>query len=283
MRPAWWVICSRELRDLWIGGKALHLILIYTVLLGIYAFLLASNAEVKLLPLKEMVLEMVRASIMVALFISLLIGADSVSGERERATLEGLLLTPASRRQIVFGKLLAAVSPWPVALAVSIPYWSVLAKGDPVFSQALLWGVVLGTLLAPACAALGMIVSMLCNSNKSSMLVSIGLYLLLLLPTELARPGRNPTAAEVRRAVAYQWVNPWDAASTLLGKTLMNDAPLRDVWVLLVLPVLFTVIVLGLVFLYGNRGVRLEAAAPQRWQLFWARWGHVPGLTTRHD
>ena len=33
--PAWWIVFSRELADLWIGGKALYLILAFSVLLGI--------------------------------------------------------------------------------------------------------------------------------------------------------------------------------------------------------------------------------------------------------
>src|SRR5207244_12629406 len=88
--PTWWIVFSRELHDLWIGGKALYLILIYAVLLGIYSYLFASNSELNLLPLKQMVLEIVKAAIAVGLFICLIIGADSFSGERERATLEGL-------------------------------------------------------------------------------------------------------------------------------------------------------------------------------------------------
>ena len=52
--PAWWIVLTRELRDLWVGGKALVMILIYSVLLGGYSYLLASNAEVALLPVPEM-------------------------------------------------------------------------------------------------------------------------------------------------------------------------------------------------------------------------------------
>src|SRR5256885_15588599 len=101
MRPAWWIVFTRELRDLWVGGKALYLILIYTLLLGVYSYLFASNTELQLLPLKLMVLEIVKASVAVGMFVCLIIGADSFSGERERGTLEALLLTPASRQQIV--------------------------------------------------------------------------------------------------------------------------------------------------------------------------------------
>lgn len=282
MKSAWWVICARELRDLWIGGKALYLILIYCVMLGLYSFLLASNAEVQLLPRKEMVVEMVKASIAAALLLSLLIGADSIVGERERATLEALLLTPASRRQLVLGKLLAAVSPWPVALAISIPYWAVLSKGDPVFGQALLWGTLVGTLLAPAVAGMGILVSLWSNTNKGSMLVSLSLYLLMLIPTELARPGRTATAAEVRRALVYLWVNPWDAAASFLGNVMMFDARPADVAYQLTLPVVFPLLILGALFVYGYRGLRLEAGVAARLQATWRRWtsGKPPSALT---
>lgn len=277
--PTWRVVLSRELRDLWIGGKALHLILIYSVLLGIYSYLLASNAEVNLLPLKEMVLEMVKASIAVSLFISLIIGADSVSGERDRATLEGILLTPASRRQIVGGKLLAAISPWPVALAITIPFWMVMSKGDVVFWQALLWGTLLGTLLAPALAALGMLVSICSNTNKTSMMVSLCLYLLLLLPTEMmAGPAKvQRTAAQWIRAEFLDWINPMAASSRFLFKTMVNELPPAGLWYWFTMPVLFTVVIFLLLFGYASPRLRLEAETAGKFRSYWGRCRNLVG------
>jgi ABC-2 type transport system permease protein len=266
------VVFSRDLRDLWIGGKALYLILIYSVMLGLYSFLLASNAEVQLLPRTEMVTEMVKASIAVALFIGLLIGADSICGERERGTIEALLLTPASRRQLLMGKLAGAISPWPIALAVSIPYWAVLSKGDPVFGQALLWGTVVGTLLAPAVAGLGMLVSIWSNTNKGAMFVSLGLFLLMLIPVEVQRPGRTATAAEIKRAAVYLWTNPWDGAASFLGNVMMFGARPADVAYQLTLCVAFPVLVLGALLVFGHRALRLEASVAARLQAVWRRW-----------
>lgn len=270
--PVWWIVFWRELRDLWVGGKALTLILLYSLLLGIYSYMLAANAEVNLLPLREMILEMVKASIAVGLFICLIIAADSFSGERERGTLETVLLTPASRRQIAVGKFLAAVSPWPVALAIAIPYWAVLAKGDPVFGEALLWGSVLGTVLAPALAGLGMLVSVWCKSNKTSMLVSLVLYLLLLLPTELSRPGRVETAAEVRKNLLYSLVNPWDAAANFLGKVFINRLSIEAVWWLPTLCVLFATIVLVVLFVFATGRLRLDPGVAGKLRVLWERW-----------
>jgi ABC-2 type transport system permease protein len=258
--PVWRVVLWRELRDQWIGGKALSMILIYTILLGIYAYLFASNSELNLLPLKQMVLEIVKAAVFVGLFICMIIGADSVSGERERATLEGLLLTPTSRREILVGKFLSALSPWPVALAVAIPYWVVLSKGEPVLGQALLWGPLMGTLLAPAFTGLGMLVSVWCNSNKTSMLVSVALYLVLILPAEyagLATVTVSSQAAE--RSNLFQLANPMAANDRLLHDVIIGNAPVHQVWLWMTTPVVFPILVLAVLFLYAGPSLQLEA------------------------
>ncbi len=257
--PVWRIVLWRELRDQWIGGKALTMILIYTILLGIYAYLFASNSELNLLPLKQMVLEIVKAAVFVGLFICLIVGADSVSGERERATLEGLLLTPTSRREIVVGKFLSALSPWPVALAVAIPYWVVLSKGDPALGQALLWGPLMGTLLAPAFTGLGMLVSMWCSSNKTSMLVSVALYLVLILPATysgLATVTVSTQAAE--RSNLFQMANPMAAGVRVLSDVVMSDAPVRQVLLWMTAPVVFPILVLAALFLYAGPSLQLE-------------------------
>jgi ABC-2 type transport system permease protein len=269
--PTWWVILSRELHDLWIGGKALHLVLLYTILLGIYSFLLASNAEVNLLPLKEMILEVVKAAIAVCLLMSMIIAADSITAERERATLEGLLLTPASRRQIVLGKFLAAISPIPVALVITVPYLAVLSKGDPVFGAATLWLFVLGGLLVPALAALGMLASIWSHSTKASMLVTLALYLMMLLPAEIIRPGKVMTAAELRKSLLIQSINPIDAVSKFLGRVLVLDAPPGEHWLLLSMPAAIGVFLLVLLFAVASPRLRLEAGAGRRLRALWRR------------
>jgi ABC-type transport system involved in multi-copper enzyme maturation permease subunit len=269
--PTWWVIMSRELRDLWIGGKGLHVVLLYTILLGIYAFLLASNNEVNLLPLKEMILEMVKAAIAVCLLMGMMIAADTITSERERLTLEGLLLTPASRPQIVFGKFMAALSPIPIALVVTVPYLFVLSKGDPVFQAATLWLFVIGGLLVPALAALGLLATIWSNTTKSSMLVTLALYLLMLLPAEIIRPGKVMTASELKKSLIIQSLNPVDAINKFLGRILVLDAPPAENWSLLAMPALFGLFVLVLVFAVASPRLRLETTTWRRMRQLWQR------------
>lgn len=263
--PAWRVVCGRELRDLWVGGKALYLILVYCALLAILTFLFSYNYELSLLPLNEMMLEIVKDSVAAGVGICLIIGADSVSGERERATLEGLLLAPAHRGQIVLGKFLAAVSPWPVAAALAVPYVLVLSRGDPLVWQALREGFVTGSLLAPAFAGLGMLVSIRCESNKTSMLVSLGIYLGLLLPAVAAfNPTAQASAAMQMRADAFQWMNPVAAAARVLHEGILRQAPPAALWFWLTSPVMFAVVVLVALFVFASRRVRLQAASDLR-------------------
>jgi len=268
--PTWWLVFTRELADLWIGGKALNLILIYSVLLGVLTYVLATNSELSLIPPKEMVYETLKNAMAVSLFICLIIGADSLSGERERATLESLLLTPTSRRQIVVGKFLAGISPWPVSLVIAIPFLNVLSQGDEVLGPAVFWGALLGSVLALAYYGLGMLVSFWSNSNRTSYFVSLGIYILFLVPAQL--PGRAQTGA---MGQFLQWVNPVAATNHFLSKHLVNYRTLAEFWPWLIPPIVFSAVVLGLLFLYAGPGLRLQAGKASR---FWSRLARIAGL-----
>ena len=191
--------------------------------------------------------------IAVGLFVSLVISADSISGERERATLEGLLLTPTSRRQIVVGKFLAAVSPWPAVLVISIPYLALLSPDDEVLGLALLWGALLGSLLVVLFTSLGMLVSIWSNSNKASLSLSLVLYILFLIPTQL--PGTAKTGAVGQ---FIQMVNPLEASNHFLMKVLVSSQNPEIMGSWLMAPVLFAVLVCGLLFWYASPALRLE-------------------------
>ncbi|MGH9147266.1 MAG: ABC transporter permease subunit, partial [Vicinamibacterales bacterium] len=262
----------RELSELWLGGKAPVLLLIFSVLLGIMTWVMASNSELSLIPPQEMTYETLKAAIAVGLFISMIIGADSISGERERATLEGLLLTPTSRRQIVIGKFLAGISPWPVAMLIAVPYMWVLSQGNEVFRAAVPWGAVLGTVLAPAFTGMGMLASFWSNSNKTSLFTGLGLYVLFLLPSQL--PGRAQTGVA---GSLLQQVNPIAATNHFLSKVLVNNRTLEEWWPFLISPVVFALLVYALLFLYAAPGLRLDAGRSSK---FWSSVGRRLGVAT---
>src|SRR5438067_1394281 len=121
-KRGWAIVGAQEARDLWLGGRGLALSLAFSLLLSVLAYLTATNRALNFLEQRESVNLTLQVAIAVGALLALLAAADTVSGERERGTLEALLLTPVSRLQLTSGKLGAALTLWLAAFAITIPY-----------------------------------------------------------------------------------------------------------------------------------------------------------------
>lgn len=261
--PAWRLVLNKELADLWIRGRALLLLLAYSILLGIMAHIYSVDILLNLLPPREAFYEILKNAMAVSTFVGLIIGADSLSGERDRATLESLLLTPIRRRHVIVAKLLAGLSVWPVAYVIAVPYLSVLATGDRVFASALLWGAITGTMLVLGYTGIGMLISFWSSSNRVSYFVSLGIYALLLLPTELPGDAVEP-AGQI-----LQWVNPIAAANHFLANHIVDYQSAAQFWTWLISPAALAVLSIGSLLTYASSTLRLEAGGASN--KFWVR------------
>jgi ABC-type Na+ efflux pump permease subunit len=250
----WWLIFKQECVEMWAGGRVLRFLALYAVLMSVTAYLLATNNDLKLVTMKASVVVAVTSTITFGLFMGLVIGAESISGERERATLEPLLLTPSGSRQIVLGKFLAALSPWPAAFVLSVPYLATLSHWDPVLWTALFWCAVLGSLLAVAFVGFGMLVSIWSDSSKVSLFICLLVYAGLLIPAQLPTEFLNSSGGVVVSAI-----DPLESASRLLTMVVDENRPLSQAWVYLVAPAVMTAVIVGVLFLHSARRVRLAA------------------------
>jgi ABC-2 type transport system permease protein len=154
-RRAWLVVAEQELRDLWLGGRGLALTFAYSLLLSVITYLTATNSVLNFLEQREAVNLTLQIGVAFGALLVLLTTADALSGERERGSLESLLLAPVQRADLVAGKGMAALSIWLVAFVVSIPYLWFLARGVGIVGVALAGGLVVGTLLSLFLAGLG--------------------------------------------------------------------------------------------------------------------------------
>jgi ABC-type Na+ efflux pump permease subunit len=263
---AWWVVCRRDLQEHWVGGRALMLLLLYTVVIGVMTYLMVSSSQVDLTPPKEMVWSTLQTCMYVGVFMGLLIGADTLSGARDRAALETLLLTPASRTQIVLGKFLASMSPWPAAMAVTFPCLLFVAQGDPILYPALEWVGLVGTLLVLGFTGLGMLISFWSDSNRTSLFTSLTLYLLFLLPALLPGQAQKGLVGKF-----FQRSNPLAGADEFLEKVIVNNRSLHDYGSWLRGPFVFPTVVLILLFLYAGPRLRLQAGGASLFRLPWSR------------
>ncbi len=106
--------------------------------------------------------------------------ADLISGERERQTLDLLLVTPLSRRQIVVGKLVAALGSLLLLILLALPIQAVAVLIGGVGLEELAVGMVLLILTATTYGCAGLYWSARLRSTRAAMLFS---YITMLVGT----------------------------------------------------------------------------------------------------
>jgi ABC-2 type transport system permease protein len=129
------------------------------------------------------------------LMVASVIAADSFAGEKERKTLEALLYTPTTDRELLVAKLLSA---WVPATAVSwggfILYaivanaaaWSTMGH---IFFPTLMW-IVLALWVAPAVAGLGLGVTVLISARAQGFQEAYQMGAIVVLPILLLLIGQ---------------------------------------------------------------------------------------------
>jgi ABC-2 type transport system permease protein len=150
------------------------------------------------------------------------IAADSFAGEKERKTLEALLYTPTSDRELYIAKLLG---PWLASIAVSLISWAVyavivnvLAAGDVGRPVALttLWAIILFW-LGPAVGALAIAILVVISARVRGFQEAYQLGGVVVLPVVLLLVAQllGAIVLDARLAVLIGAV-VWATAATVL-------------------------------------------------------------------
>jgi ABC-2 type transport system permease protein len=251
--PAWVVVLQQELRDVWLGGRGLVLSFAFSVLVGIIAYLVATNTDLNFLEQRESTSLTLQVAIAVGGLLTLLVAADAVSGERERGTLETLLLTPTSRRELASGKLLAALSLWFAAFVITVPYVWFLGHGVGIVDEALVAGLAVGTLVAVFLASLGLLISCFAASNRVSLSLSLFVLLAFLAPTQLPAGAQQAWAGDLLLRV-----NPLAAGERYVSKIVVSGHDWSQDLSWLLSPVIGAVAFATAAILVGGRYIRLR-------------------------
>jgi ABC-2 type transport system permease protein len=246
--PAWLVVAGQELRDLWIAGRALAMMLAFSALVSVTTYLVATNQALNFLEQREAVNLTLQIGVAVGALIVLLGSADALSGERERGTLESLLLTPAPRRDLVIGKGLAAMSLWLGAFLVLIPYVWFIGRGIGIVGVSLLSGLGIGTLLAVFLAGLGLLISALAGSNRMSLSISLFILLALYAPNQLPTGAQQGWVGDLLLRI-----DPFSSASHYLGRIVVDGYSAGQDASWLLSPVVAAVLVTTGALIFGGR------------------------------
>lgn len=182
VQPGWYIIFSREFHRIWLGWGGPLFLLTTSLCFSIYVVLLAIDPEINVISQQKMIDQTLSVTIFVGMVVVLLIGANSISGERDSKSLETLLLTPIPRWQLAIGKLLTTLSLWIGLILISIPYLALIAKGTDTLAVSLFILLIPGTLLIILSAGIGVLVSGLAPTNFFSFLCAVSILLLIAAP-----------------------------------------------------------------------------------------------------
>ncbi len=246
--PGWLIVAGQEFHDLWFSWRAPILMLAFSLLLSLLTYLAAISNDLNFLDQKDTVNLVIQVAIVVGVTLSLLTTADSMSGERERGTLETLLLTPVTPRQIVAGKLLASLSVWPVGLIITIPYIWALRIGAGLFADAVIAGAVVGSLLTITFSCLGVIISTFSRSNRTSLAASFFIFFALVAPTQFPSGALKGWFGDL-----FLRIDPMTASQSLTREIVVNNHSWGSNLSLLAAPVVAALVGLVATFILTSR------------------------------
>ena len=197
-------------------GAALYLV--GCGVLSVFSLLLVSNTELSLLDNAQAVYIMSSIIIAIALLIAVIRGSDGFAGERERETLETLLITPVSPAEVAIAKLMGLIFSWLVLFIISIPYlWAVGSTGQNL-NSALQYLFISGTLLVVIFGGFTLAISARMRTFKGTMSIGLTAFLLSGSPILLGPSLRQSTVGRF-----IDLLNPFANALNMLDSVIVDS------------------------------------------------------------
>jgi ABC-type transport system involved in multi-copper enzyme maturation permease subunit len=217
MNPIWPLI-SKEIQEDFMAARGMFFLVVASMVLSAFSILLISNTELSLLDNAEAVYMMAGIIIALAAMIAVIRGSDGFAGERERETLEPLMLAPVTGHQIALAKLLGILFSWVCLYIMVIPYlWAVGSTGQNLI-QTLIYVFVTGIFIVSIFGGLGLALSAIMRTFKGVLSVNLAILLLLGSPVVL---GSSLRQSRVGRILDY--LNPLADALNTLDRVIIDS------------------------------------------------------------
>lgn len=246
------IILFEDLKQFWQSGLASGILFFYSLGLGIISYLFATNIEFSITPPEKMVFQVVQVMISFGTFLAVLLAADAISGERERDSLEALLLTPTKKSDLVMARYLGSLAIWPVVFLVTLPFIGVLAPTRDVFLKASVWGAIVGTLIVMSFSGIAMIISITMQSNKISMLASLLVLIGFIMPSQL------PLSTNTQFGKYFGMIHPIISPNQFLSDLISKNIPVQPELKYLLSPFILVILVGVSLFVYFTPRLQLN-------------------------
>ncbi len=211
-------IMAKECREDIFAVRGMGLYLTAAMVLSAFGLLLVGNTELSLLDNAQAVYMMAGIILALAALIAVVRGSDAFAGERDRQTLEALLVTPVSGNELAAGKLAALMISWLFLYLLAVPYiWAVGSSGQNLL-PALLYLFVTGTILIVIFGSLVLGLSARVRSFKGAMSSGLILFLFAAAPVAL-----GPSLRQSSVGLILDWLNPFAIAMNMLDAVIIDS------------------------------------------------------------
>jgi ABC-2 type transport system permease protein len=239
--------CAEEI----FSSRGATLYLVGCGVLSVFSLLLVSNTELSLLDNAQAVYMMSAIIITLALLIAVIRGSDGFAGERERETLETLLVTPVSPAKIAVAKLMGLIFSWLVVFVFAIPYlWAVGSTGQNLLST-LIYLFIAGTLLVVIFGGFTLAISARMRTFKGALSIGLSAFLLSGSPILIGPSLRQSTVGRF-----VDLINPFANALNMLDSVVVDN-----------LGVLFQIMPLAIMVFYTIAAIWVLSMTTRRVEL----------------
>jgi ABC-type transport system involved in multi-copper enzyme maturation permease subunit len=225
-------IALKECREDVFAVRGMGLYLTASLVLSAFAIMLVGNTELSLLDNAQAVYMMAGIVLSLAVLVAVVRGSDGFAGERDRETLEALLISPVSGEELALGKLAALMVSWFLLYLLAVPYiWAVGSSGQNLLST-LLYLFLVGTILMTIFGSFILSLSARVRSFKGAMSAGLILFLFSAAPVAL-----GPSLRQSFVGRTLDWLNPFAIVMNMLDAVIIDSqtAPGQQVLPLIVL------------------------------------------------
>jgi ABC-type Na+ efflux pump permease subunit len=215
------VLARKEAGELVLSPRGIAWLLAMAAALSVFGLLLVGSTELSLLDNAQVVYDMSGIVTALGALLAVVVGNDSIAGERERGSLMPLLLTPISRVGLVAGKISGLVAAWALMFAIAIPYfWAVGSTGQNLL-DGMLGVALLGTPVVLNFGLFAMGLAARAASSRSSLIA--GLITLLVAATPLLL---GPSLRQSSIGRIFDAINPFSAAVNAFDAMIIDSQPI---------------------------------------------------------
>lgn len=181
----WVPLVRREFLEDFKASRGITFLIVATLVLSAFAVLLVSNTELSLLDNAQAVYMMAGIILALAALVAVIRGSDGFAGERDRQTLEALLLAPVNGPGLAAAKLCGLIFSWFMLFILAIPYlWAVGSTGQNLLA-AIQYLFLAGTLIVLICGGAALTLSARLKTFKGVLSLTLTMLLLFASPVLL--------------------------------------------------------------------------------------------------